>query len=313
MRRRLLQAVAAVVVSAVCLALLVRQLDAADFRAVLGEVAPAPLALAAALALSTPFWRGARLAALLPRARRPGGGALTRLSAEVLLWNFLLPFKLGELSFPWLLHRRVGLPLHEALALFLLVRVSDLCAVAGLLAIGAAGLPAVAARGGTWLALGLGLGALAAPLLLVVAATRLRDRPARRGGRLAALVEGASHARDGGARTAVLVTTLGLWGSHAAIAALALAATGTDAGALATVAASAAGNLAFALPVSGVLGLGPQQVAFAATLQAADVPWSRAVAAALTVHLTVTLAAVIAGLASWLMQRRPARPRPAED
>jgi hypothetical protein len=60
--------------------------------------------------------------------------------------------------------------------------------------------------------------------------------------------------------------------------------------------------------VTGVLGLGPQQVAFAGTLELAGVAWSRAVAVALVVHAVVTVAAVAAGLPSWLMARRAARP-----
>lgn len=311
MRRRFLQAAAALAVTGVCLGLLLRELDTAALRAIVDELAVAPLMLGLVVALTAPFWRGARLAALLPAERRPGGGALTRLSAEVMLWNFLLPFKLGELSFPWLLHRRVGLPLHEAVALFLLVRVTDLCVVAGVLALGAASLPVVAERDAGAALLILGTGAFLTPLALIVAAGRWHDRLVRTGGRLAKLVEGASHARGARARVRVMATTLGLWGSHVVIAMLALAASGIHAGLPATAAASAAGNLAFALPVSGVLGLGPQQVAFATTLEAADVDWTRAVAAALAVHGTVTVAAVAAGFASWLMRARCARPTPS--
>ncbi|MFP4359298.1 MAG: lysylphosphatidylglycerol synthase domain-containing protein [Alphaproteobacteria bacterium] len=306
--RRLLQATVAVVVTALCAALLAAELDLEAFADVLAAVDPAPLGLAVGIGLGLPFWRGARLAALLPRPRRPGGGGLTRLSAEVLLWNFLLPFKLGELSFPWLLHRRVGLSLHEAAALFVLVRLSDLFAVAGLLALGASTLPPVVMRGLSAPALGLGLALLAAPVVMIAAAGRWRDRLGDGGGRLALLAEGASHARTGRARLLVVAATLGLWGSHVAIAALALVATATAASPGATVAASAAGNLAFALPVSGVLGLGPQQVAFAGALELTGVEWARAVAAAVAVHAVVAVTAVTAGLACWLKTSWPAKP-----
>ncbi|MFP4127089.1 MAG: hypothetical protein ACLFU0_10640, partial [Alphaproteobacteria bacterium] len=85
-------------------------------------------------------------------------------------------------------------------------------------------------------------------------------------------------------------------------------ATATAASPGATVAASAAGNLAFALPVSGVLGLGPQQVAFAGALELTGVEWARAVAAAVAVHAVVAVTAVTAGLACWLKTSWPAKP-----
>jgi hypothetical protein len=308
--RRLLHAAVALGVTALCGVILVRDLDRGALAAVLGAVDPLPLGLAVVVALALPFWRGARLAALLPRRRRPGSGLLTRLSAEVLLWNFLLPFKLGELSFPWLLHRRAGLPLQEAAALFVLVRLSDLFAVAGLLALGASGLAPVAQRGLGAVAVVLGVALLAAPVALIAGAGRWHARRSD-GARLARLLEGASHARTPRARLAVVVTTCGVWGSHVVIAALALHATATTADLGATAAASAAGNLAFALPVSGVLGLGPQQIAFAGTLEVAGVEWARAVAAALAVHAVVAVTAVVAGLASWLTMPRTARPSPA--
>jgi uncharacterized membrane protein YbhN (UPF0104 family) len=159
-------------------------------------------------------------------------------------------------------------------------------------------------------AVALGLVLLAAPLAMIVAAGRWHDRPRHRA-RLARLVEGASHARTPAARIAVVATTCGVWGSHVAIAVLALQATGTAAGLGATAAASAAGNLAFALPVSGVLGLGAQQVAFAATLEIAGVGWTRAVAAALAVHTVVAVTALGVGLACWLGASRATRPSPA--
>lgn len=308
MARHLARAGLALAVTALCLAVLARDLDLAAWRDTLADVAPMPLAVALVVALALPFWRAARLAALLPAARRPGRGVLTRIAAEVLLWNLLLPFKLGELSFPWLLHRRADLPLAEAGALFVLVRVSDLAAVAGLLLVSGAALPPVTASGWAPAAVVLGLAALVAPVLLVVLAGRWHARLAARGGRLARFVEGAAHARGPRARFVVALTTLAIWGSHALVAALAATAVGVEVGAIATLAASAAGNLAFALPVSGVLGLGPQQVAFAATLDLAGVAWMPAVATAVCVYLVVTVAAAVAGLASWLSFGRGARP-----
>jgi len=307
-RRRALQVAAAAVVSTLCLAFLLADLDGAAWAAVLSAVRPWPLVVALALALTLPFWRAARLAALLPPARRPGGGGLTRIAAEVLLWSFLLPFKLGELSFPWLLHRRLGLPLGEATALFVLVRASDLLAVAGLFAVGAAGIASVGDVGKLALALA-GSALLAGPLLLILIAGWWQKRLVRRGGRLARLVDGASHARSGRARFAVVVTTLGLWASHTLLAALVVHAMAATLDLAAIVAASAAGNLAFALPITGVLGLGPQQVAFASTLNYAGLEWARSVAAALGVHAVATAAAVAAGLTAWLTASGPAWPR----
>ncbi len=299
-QRRLLEVGLALVVTVACAIWLLRAIDLAAVATTLSQAHGPTVMVAFALALLLPFWRGARLRHLLPPGCTVPAGALTRIAAEVLLWSFLLPFKLGELTFPWLIHRRLNVPLGEAAGLLLFVRLADLAVVAGLFTIGL-GLVGFD-RDLLWAAaLLIGGGALlAAPAVLALlgglAYAWLPARPRL----LRQAAAGASHARTLRARLWLALTTLGLWGTHAVIAALALRACGVTPDAATALLASSAGNLAFALPVTGVLGLGPQQVAFATAVSETGTAWEVAVSAAITTYVVVVSAALAAGLAARL-------------
>jgi hypothetical protein len=58
---------------------------------------------------------------------------------------------------------------------------------------------------------------------------------------------------------------------------------------------TAAGNLAFALPVNGIAGVGPPQAAWVAATTRGGVPWNDAVISALALHAVVLANAVILG------------------
>ena len=65
--------------------------------------------------------------------------------------------------------------------------------------------------------------------------------------------------------------------------------------------ASAAANLAFAMPVSGLAGLGPPQAAWAATLHLTGVAWSPAIVTALICHGVLLTGAIGLGVATVLV------------
>lgn len=272
---------------------MLRDIDTERLLDALASGTMAPQLLAFALALSLPFWRGARLRRLVPRALAAPRGALTRIAAEVLLWSFVLPFKLGELSFPWLLNRRLGLPVGETVAIFLLIRFTDLAAMVGLTAL------ALAATGWTpiahleWALVAGGLVLLASPYGVIALAARVRGRAK---GTLGNLLAGAAHARSAGAMLWMLMTTLGLWFTHAAIVWLVLGAHDLDIGVAWSVVTSTASNLAFALPLPSVLGLGPQQVAFTSVAEIAQAPPAASVAAAFGTYVVLAAAAILCGL-----------------
>ena len=58
------------------------------------------------------------------------------ITSRLLLFNYLLPFKLGEISFPLMAQRTFGIDFLRATGVLIVVRVMDLCVVSTLLAFG---------------------------------------------------------------------------------------------------------------------------------------------------------------------------------
>jgi len=87
--------------------------------------------------------RAWRFALLLDGRPRLPGVTLIRITAQLSALNFLLPFRLGELSFPVLARRTLGADLVDGAGVLLTARVLDLCVIAAILAgTGAVLLPA---------------------------------------------------------------------------------------------------------------------------------------------------------------------------
>ena len=62
---------------------------------------------------------------------------------------------------------------------------------------------------------------------------------------------------------------------------------------------AAAGNVAFALPINGIAGIGPPQAAWVAATTWAGVPWDDAVVSALALHAVVLTNALVLGASRW--------------
>jgi hypothetical protein len=70
---------------------------------------------------------------------------------------------------------------------------------------------------------------------------------------------------------------------------------------------AAAGNVAFALPINGIAGVGPAQAAWVAATTHVGVPWDDAVVSALALHAVVLTNALVFGAIATLagLGRRP--------
>ena len=92
--------------------------------------------------------------------------------------------------------------------------------------------------------------------------------------------------------------TLAVWIALTAIAILAMIAVDPAIDIAAALTASAANNLAFALPITGIAGLGPAQAAWATVLNLTGTPWETAIASALAGYaIFVSGALILGGLA----------------
>jgi hypothetical protein len=236
------------------------------------------------------------------------------ITARLLLFNYLLPFKLGELSFPLMMKRALGTDYMRSAGVLILARLMDLCVVCAIFALGAALLIEPAARPWSLPAL---LLALAAALALPVIGIELLAPVARLSARLLRLApwfdrllwhEVLAHPRA--QRTRALALTVAIWLTHATLAYAAATAVADGLGFFQIMLANASANLAFAIPVNGLAGVGPPQAAWATILHLAGVAWAPAIVTALICHGILLSGALVVGMTTFVLPgRRPLRRR----
>ena len=243
----------------------------------------------------------------------PPGWRMLVLAARLVMLTFVLPFRLGELSFPVMLKREFDTPLMRGAGVLLLARVQDASILGGILLLAAAALLDPAAVGWSRPALlAVAVAALAAPVLGV--AVLARWRPLVGPPRLAAVIEGlhlgVTALRTWRQHALAFALGVGVWAMHFVVAWLAVTAVTDALDPLLVTLAGAASYLAFAIPVPNVAGLGPPQAAWVAALNLAGVGWETAIVTALTAHAVLLIGPVTLGLATFAL-RGPAPPWPS--
>ena len=305
--RFLLPALLALAVSAVCLWFLLTPQVVASFARPLAAASPLPLLAAFALVALVQWLRAWRFAVMMTGRLALPGAALTRIAFQLNFWNFVLPLRLGELSYPVLMNRHLGYGLLHATGVLLIARLFDLAMVGAILLGAAAALDLWPGAGRAVLAFG-ALGSGLAPLALAIAGLALRPHMARlpRIGDAAARLTAGFEAIGGyGAGLTAVGLSLALWlvfGLAAILVAQAVVVTVSPAAAML---GAAAGNIAFALPVNGIAGIGPSQAAWVAATIRAGVPWDDAVISALALHAVVLSNALLLGALATVAHRAP--------
>jgi hypothetical protein len=225
------------------------------------------------------------------------------------LFNFLLPFRLGEVSFPVLMRLRLGQPIAVSSGVLILARLFDLVTVAAIL-LGTAALLRV---GGEGLALPLAVAsallALTPFALIQIGRLQLPSRlPARVAGVTSQATLVLRHLRARRAGLAAVGLSMAVWAVFGALAYCAARAVSDGLGLVQTMLGAAATNLAFALPINGLAGLGPAQAAWAAAVSQTSIGWSEALATAFAVHAAALCGALLFGGAAFLTGGRGAPP-----
>jgi uncharacterized membrane protein YbhN (UPF0104 family) len=303
-RASLIKTALAALVTAVTLWLLI---DAEVWHTLRTLVPGADIArLLAALALTPtlPLLRAWRFNLLLWGQGGVPPYALYRVTTFLAFFNYLLPFKAGELSFPVMMGRAYGTPIAEAIGSLVLVRALDLLTV---LVIGGVLAHLLFNTGGA-------LGVLTAPVAAIAAVAtvvlpvavgafsttgrRLLASLPRLQGILIRLETGMRCPGGFGHYLRVVGLTWVIWGVQIAIAHLSLSAV-AQVGPWDAALGAAAATLSFSLPINGVAALGPMQAAWALTLQALGHSWGIAVSSALVWHAVmlggnVSLSALVA-------------------
>jgi hypothetical protein len=260
------------------------------------------LALATALTALVQWLRAWRFAIMTNTTFALPGWPLVRIAFQLNFLNFTLPFRLGELGYPVMMRRAYGQPIAGALGVLLLARLFDLFTVGAISLFMAAVLGLAGTSAGS-LALGAGAAVLAAaPVALVLGAGAarplLKNLPAD-GGLARALEPSLTSLGAHHAQLAAIGLSFAIWLLFGGLAALAAAAVTSAVPLAVAMLGASAGNIAFALPVNGIGGLGASQAAWAFAVSRAGVAWSDAVISAFALYaVTLAGALVFGGLAS---------------
>jgi hypothetical protein len=276
----------------------------------LHRLRPGSLLLALALVPLLQWLRGWRFSILLQRSLDLPCRQHFRLAAHLSFLNLILPFKIGDFGFPLLARRTVGAPLLESTVAILWCRLNDLCVTLAILSFCAAFLIAPDQHPYYALALlAIAVACLLLPLVLAPASQVLGSW--RRFGDLLARLPDGAQVQYG--RGAGLALTIAIWALHSLIGFCAVRAVADAVSVIAAAFAGAASNLAFALPVTGVAGLGPPQAAWAAALHFAGASWPIAIATALLAYGCILLGAMLAVALAALLTAPPALASPDDD
>lgn len=269
-----------------------------------------PLTVVLALALNGALqWLRAWRFAVMTRGElvTPDAG-LVRIAFQLNFFNFVLPLRLGELSYPVLMRRTYGQPLLESMGVLLVARVFDLATLAAILLLLAVQLGFF---DGAWLNAGLAMLAVFAAGLPVILGTsgRLVTPLAARLPKLSrhavALGSALRTLEDHRVQFASTALSVAIWISYGLMAVLVASALSPAINIAQGMLGAAASNVAFALPVNGIAGFGPAQAAWVFAVTGAGVPWREAAVTALGVHAVSLSSALLFGGAAMLVARMP--------
>jgi hypothetical protein len=306
---RFLAVLLAIVISTACLWLLLTPEIVASLGRLATEAKPLPVLAAFALVALVQWLRAWRFAVMMTGRLALPGAVLTRVAFQLNFWNFLLPLRLGELSYPVLMKRHFGSGLLHSSGVLLLARLFDLATVSAIMLGAAAALAVWPGAGRALLALGaVGLGL--APLGLTVGGLALRPHLAklpRIGDAALRLTAGLDAIGGYGAGLTAVGLSLAVWLALGLAAILVSGAVVSTVPPLAAMLGGAAGNIAFALPLNGIASIGPPQAAWVAATAWVGVPWDDAVVSGLALHAMVLANALICGGAAMAGRYRRAQ------
>jgi hypothetical protein len=294
--KRLLSAVLALAVTAVCLWLLLTPDILKALGRVAGEARPLPILVAFVLVALVQWLRAWRFSVMTAGTLALPDMGLVRIALQLNFLNFVLPFRLGEFSYPVLMRHRYGHDLLYSAGVLLVARLFDLATVVSILLGAAAVLRLVGGAGDALLALG-ALGCGLAPFGLTLLGKALRPHMARPGvgNAVAKLTAGLDAIGDRRLGLAAVGLGFAIWLLLGVAAILVAGAVTTTVPAAAAMLGAAAGHVAFALPINGIAGIGPPQAAWVAATTRVGVAWDDAVISALALHAVVLTNAIVLG------------------
>ena len=291
-------AVLALLVTALCLWVLLTPATLQALSRAFLDARLLPLLLAFVLVALVQWVRAWRFSIMTTGVLALPSWLFLRIALQLNFMNFVLPFRLGELSYPVLMKHHFGHGLLHSAGVLMLARVFDLAAVLVIL-LGAAAV--LGMGGGTLGNAALVLVATAcglAPFALLLGGHALRPRIMQvphLGPVAAKVTAGLDVLRDREAAMATVALGWAIWLLLGGAAILVAGAVTETVSPVAALLGSSAGSIGFALPVNGIAGIGPAQAAWVAATTHIGVPWDDAVVSALALHAVVLGNAVILG------------------
>jgi hypothetical protein len=256
------------------------------------------LAIAFALNAGVQWLRAWRFAIMTRGEIALPDAQLVRIAFRLNLFNFILPFRLGELSYPVQMRRIYAQPLFKAAGVLLLARFFDLTTVGAILLAAAAALGLSGSAMGTTALFAAAVALATAPgalLLVGRAAHPLVTRPPWYVRFADPLSAGIGVLRTSRAQLAAIGLSFAVWLTFGALSVLTAEAVVDSVTPIVALLGASASNLAFALPINGIAGLGPSQAAWVIAITWAGVPWDDAVVSALTLYSVNLGSAVFCG------------------
>jgi hypothetical protein len=194
-----------------------------------------------------------------------------------------------------MMRRAYGHPIARSLGVLLLARLFDLFTVSAIFLFLAVGIGIGGTTSGSLALLGGAIALALIPLAMVFGAQAagplLKNLPVHSG--LAKAIEPSLAALGAHrAQLAAIALSFAIWLVFGGLAALAASAVASDIPPMAAMLGAAAGNIAFALPVNGIGGLGASQAAWVFAVSRAGAPWDDAVISAFALY-AVTLAGAL--------------------
>jgi hypothetical protein len=267
-----------------------------------------PILLAFACLPLVQFLRAWRFRCMLFPGLRPPNFVMMRIAVLVVFFNGILPFRIGELSFPLLAKREFGLDIGHSLGLLVAVRAYDLVA---LLSLGCLCIVVLDQPGylvGTAISLGLCLLGLIVLARFIV--PRIGERADRVlslrwvGSALAAFLRGFAEISGNERYLAFVGLTFAIWILQFVVCYLVLISIAGNIGYWGFWQGSLAGAgayLSFVLPVNGLAGLGPMQAGWVLVLGQFGYAMSASIGSGLLLNgIYVLGAAGLAGIVTML-------------
>lgn len=300
MLRKILFLVLAVCISALSLKYLLSTEVIGALQGMKQRVNYLLLTLALTLTPVIQYFRAWRFSILLKGMNIKPDFTIYRIASLLLFFNYLLPFKIGELSFPILINRHYGISVLRASGVLIFSRILDLlCLIAIFFITGSVLLDDGFQEFSRSTMIFVGLLSFSFFVMAPYIAKLIKQKQQltiTNYSPVSSVIEkffGPVRSVNT-MRTHVLLTlTVFIWFLQALVAACAALSLGISIPPIELLFASSAGGVALGLPINGVAGLGPIQAAWAYALSLGTITWSDGVITGFLWHAILVTGSVL--------------------